>query len=154
MRCFLGHCERYKNSWLVKVYPCPFAHCPIIFAPSNWHCVISWWCLHVGKHCHYGPQSSWFGFTCYFFSWGWCDNHNLGEGRFWLWSIFNRHVYFNYRGFRLFTPASKGFFHQNMVWGMKGIENPPFSILHAFLETEGLSDVTTCVNNLYFETYN
>jgi hypothetical protein len=66
MRCFWGHCERYKNSWLAKVDPYPFTHCPTIFAPSNWHCAISWWCSHVGRCCHYGPHSSWFGFTILF----------------------------------------------------------------------------------------
>jgi hypothetical protein len=29
---------------------------PAIFALLSWHCVISQWCPHIGKRCHYDPN--------------------------------------------------------------------------------------------------
>lgn len=71
----------------MKVDPCPFALCHVIFTFSSWHCVISQWCSHVNKHCHCQSHSSWFGFKSHYFLWGCCDSHSSNEGQFLSWSL-------------------------------------------------------------------
>ncbi len=59
VRCFHGHYKRCGISYFSKINEsCPFAPCPAIFTLLNWHCAISWWCLHVGKCCHCWLHSS------------------------------------------------------------------------------------------------
>jgi hypothetical protein len=57
------------------------------------HCVINWWCSHIGKHCHHRPYSIWFGFEGCFFLWGCYNNHNSCDRRSLSWLIPNEHVF-------------------------------------------------------------
>jgi hypothetical protein len=73
-KMFSCHCKKCEISCLVRVDPYPFAPYLIVFVSLSQHCVISWWCSHIGRCCHYWPHSNWFSFIGYSFLWG-CDNN-------------------------------------------------------------------------------
>lgn len=135
----IGRCE---ISCFVRVDPCPFAPCLIVFVSSSWHCIINQWCSHISRRCHCWPHSSWFGFTSYYFLWG-CDNScESSKGWSLLKSIPSGHIFpSSCESFWIFTLAGKSFFHQfvNMVWEMKGIGSLPLSILCTFYKQRVLS---------------
>jgi len=55
-----------------------------VFTLTNWHCVDSWWCLHVSRRCHCQPHLSWFGVMDCSFWWGCANNHESCEGFFFI----------------------------------------------------------------------
>jgi hypothetical protein len=70
-----------------KNKPMSFCPYPIVFAQSNRQCVVNRWCLHISKCCHCWPHSNYLVLQAIFFSWGCCDNHDLGKGQY-LWDHF------------------------------------------------------------------
>jgi hypothetical protein len=111
VRCYCGHCERFKISHFTKANPCPFAPCFVIFTPLGWHCAISQWCQHVSKCYHCWPHLSWFGFMDCFFSWGCYDSYGLRKGQFLSWLVTNRHVSpSSCKGFWVFTSMDRHIF--------------------------------------------
>ncbi len=128
---FHDHYKRCKFLCLTKIDPCPSIPYPAIFVSSCWHCVNNWWCLHIKRYCHRRPHSSWFAFTCYSFSWDY-NNHDLGEGKFLSWSIFNMFLLLDVEVFKYFHQQVDKFFHQcaNMMWEVKGIVSPCLLVLH------------------------
>jgi hypothetical protein len=90
---FVAICKRCEISCLMRLDPCPFGPYPIIFMLLNWHWIISWWCLHIIKRCHYQPHLNSFSFVGCYFSWGCYKNLSSCKGRYLLWLVFSGHVF-------------------------------------------------------------
>jgi len=84
--------------------PMAFHPCFIVFTLSNQHCVMTWWCLHVGRRCHCQPHSSRFGVVTCSCLWGCNYSCDWSEGWFLLQLIVCKYVSpFSYKGFWVFT---------------------------------------------------
>ncbi len=101
----------------------------------NWHCVISQWCLHIGRCCHYRPHSSWFvsrvtlshGVTT-------IVTAHVKNGLYCKWFPSDMFFLLTIKVFKCLHQQADKFLHQcaNMAWGDKGIGSLLLSILHAF----------------------
>jgi hypothetical protein len=96
---YLMLCEMFSQSlqemqdfMFIKINSYFFAPYPIIFVLLNRHCVINWWCLHIGKFCHRQDNSSRFGFAGYYFLWGYCNICGSSERWFLSRSVHDKHV--------------------------------------------------------------
>jgi hypothetical protein len=62
-------CYAHGEERLISHDSCPSTIWFVVFMFSNRHCVINWWCLHIGKCYHCQFLSTWFGFTIFFPHW-------------------------------------------------------------------------------------
>jgi hypothetical protein len=143
----------FHVSW--KKNPCNFAPCLIFFASLDRHCVINQWCLHIGECYHHQPHLNWFGFKGCFFLWGYSDNYDSSKGWSLSWSVLSKHVSpSNCGGFQMFKLIGRWVSSSMCQHGVgsKGHWRPfTFSFEH-ILWAKGVSGITLCISNSYFET--
>jgi hypothetical protein len=119
----------------MKKNPCHFAPCPIVFASSNRHCVISRWCSHIGECYHRQPHLNWFGFKSCYFLWGYGDNCDSCKRWYLSWLVHTKHVFpSSCGGFQMSTLTSGWVFSSMCQHGVgsKGHRRSLLLVLNTF----------------------
>jgi hypothetical protein len=101
----------------------------------SWHCIISWWCPHIGRCCHHQPHSSWFiSQIVHFQGVAAMVTGQAKDGLYYDQFVIDMFFLLTMEGFKCLHQQLDKFLHwcANMAWGAKGIGSLLLWVLRTF----------------------